>query len=78
MINKMSSKLKLLTHNYFRTSYSYYNFSTIRRLISKKFYIAFLLMFFTVYSCKTCKCPAYSQIESQIHEYSKYCKENHS
>jgi hypothetical protein len=78
MNNKMSSKLKLLTHNYLHTFYSNYNFSTIRRLISKTFFIAFLLMFFPVYSCKTCKCPAYSQIESQIHEYSKYCKENHS
>ncbi len=74
----MNNKIKVLTNNYFRTSYSYHNFSTIRLLISKIFFIAFLLMFFPVYSCKTCKCPAYSQIESQIHEYSKYCKENHS
>ncbi len=75
---KICNKLKLLANNYLHKIYSIYNFSPIRRLISKIFITTFLLAMFALYSCKTCKCPAYSQIESQTNECSKYSKENHS
>ena len=75
---KIRNKLKLLANNYLHTIYHIYNFSPIHRLISKICITAFLLSMFALYSCKTCKCPAYSQIESQTNECSKYSIENHS
>ena len=44
----------------------------IKPVIHKTIAMVFLVLFIQLFmgSCKTCKCPAYSQIE--------YCKENHS